>query len=202
MSSVSTRRRWRAGVVALVVAAVAAGVRPVLGVPLGAALWWAPLALAGRRERAHSAAVAGDVPLLAELFSIAARAGLTVPLAVGELAGHVGGAVGDELRRAAAAHADGERLVDALAAMADALGPPVRPLVAVLVAAVRDGDPIVPALDRVADALHDDARRRAEVRARRLSLQLLAPLVLCTLPAFALLTVVPLLTVSLHSLPR
>jgi hypothetical protein len=37
--------------------------------------------------------------------------------------------------------------------------------------------------------------------ARRVPVRLLAPLVTCVLPAFALLTVVPLLAASLESLP-
>jgi hypothetical protein len=43
-------------------------------------------------------------------------------------------------------------------------------------------------------------RRRAEEDARRLPVQLLFPLVLCVLPAFGLLAVVPLLLASLQSL--
>ena len=43
-------------------------------------------------------------------------------------------------------------------------------------------------------------RHELEVAARRLPVLLLFPLVLCVLPAFVLLTVVPLLASSLHDL--
>jgi tight adherence protein C len=43
-------------------------------------------------------------------------------------------------------------------------------------------------------------RRASEVAARRLPVQLLFPLVLCTLPAFGLLTVVPLLVSAFDTL--
>ena len=43
-------------------------------------------------------------------------------------------------------------------------------------------------------------RREAEERARRLPVQLLFPLVVCVLPAFGLLAVVPLLAGSLPAL--
>ena len=43
-------------------------------------------------------------------------------------------------------------------------------------------------------------RRRAEVAARKLPVKLLFPLVLCILPAFALLTVVPVIVSSLRAL--
>jgi tight adherence protein C len=45
-----------------------------------------------------------------------------------------------------------------------------------------------------------DRRRRAEEAARRVPVKLLFPLVLCVLPAFALLTVAPLLAGALGSL--
>ena len=45
-------------------------------------------------------------------------------------------------------------------------------------------------------------RRRAEEAARRLPVQLLFPLVLCVLPAFVLLAVVPLLLAAVPQLPR
>src|SRR3712207_6889914 len=48
-------------------------------------------------------------------------------------------------------------------------------------------------LDRLAFEVRADRRRRAEEAARRVPVKLLFPLVLCTLPAFALLTMAPLL---------
>jgi tight adherence protein C len=45
-----------------------------------------------------------------------------------------------------------------------------------------------------------ERRRRAEAAARRVPVKLLFPLVLCVLPAFGLLTVVPLLAGAATSL--
>ena len=58
-----------------------------------------------------------------------------------------------------------------------------------------------PALERTSLELRLDRRRAAEVEARRVPVRLLFPLVTCVLPAFALLTVVPLLAASLDALP-
>ena len=77
--------------------------------------------------------------------------------------------------------------------------PPARPLVDVLLASERYGVPLGDGLDRVAREARLERRRRAEERARRVPVLLLFPLVLCVLPAFGLLTVVPLLV---GSLPR
>ena len=46
----------------------------------------------------------------------------------------------------------------------------------------------------------DPTRRAAEIRARKLPVLLLFPLVLCTLPAFGLLTVAPLVAGTFDSL--
>src|SRR5205085_11545057 len=90
-------------------------------------------------------------------------------------------------------------------ALLDALGPlgdRAAALAHVLVDHLRYGVPLVPGLERLGLELRIDRRRRAEEEARRVPLRLLAPLITCVLPAFGLLTVVPLLVASLRSLPR
>ena len=71
------------------------------------------------------------------------------------------------------------------------LGPPVRPLVTTLTASLRSGAPPGPSLQRLADAQRQRQRRRAEERVRRLPVLLLAPLVGLVMPAFVVLTIVP-----------
>ncbi len=195
-----TRLRWRGTAVLVGLAAVPAS--PPAAVLLVVVAWWAPSRLARRRADRATAELVRDLPLAVELLAVAAHAGLTVAGALAAVAPHVDGALGRSLGHAAGAAGRGQRLAAALADLADDVGPPVRPLAAVLTAAARDGDPLAPALDRLAESLRRARQHRAEVAARRLSVQLLPPLVLCVLPAFALLTVVPLLLGSLHSLPR
>ena len=52
---------------------------------------------------------------------------------------------------------------------------------------------------RLAAEARLERRRAAEATARRVPVKLLFPLVLCTLPAFALLTVVPLQLLAYHA---
>ncbi len=59
-----------------------------------------------------------------------------------------------------------------------------------------------PVLERLSVEARMVRRRRAEEAARRLPVQLLFPLVLCVLPAFVLLAVVPLLLAAVPQLPR
>lgn len=67
--------------------------------------------------------------------------------------------------------------------------------------AERDGVSLTSTLTRVSADLELLGRRQAEQRARRLPVKLLFPLIGCVLPAFVLLTVVPLLAGSIGSLP-
>ena len=82
----------------------------------------------------------------------------------------------------------------------DALGEAYTPLIEVLRAGHQRGAPVLDALDRIAETARDRRRRNAEARARRLPVTMLFPLVMCTLPAFGLLAVVPLLVASLTDL--
>jgi pilus assembly protein TadC len=91
-------------------------------------------------------------------------------------------------------------LADALDGVVQTYGEVVRPVIQVLIAADRDGAPLGPGLERLASDLRTDRRRRADIAARRLPIALLFPLVLCTLPAFGLLTIAPLLVTTLQAL--
>ena len=60
--------------------------------------------------------------------------------------------------------------------------------------------PLVAGLDRLAADARDLRRRRAVEAARRVPVRLLLPLVACSLPAFALLTIVPIVVGALEAL--
>jgi len=77
--------------------------------------------------------------------------------------------------------------------------PPTRPLTEALRTSAQLGAPVAPALGRLAVDVRADLRRRAEARARSVPVWLCFPLVLCILPAFALLTVVPVVLDGLQS---
>jgi pilus assembly protein TadC len=126
-----------------------------------------------------------------DLFALACGAGLTVASALRLVATHTGGPVGDALRAAVREIDDGARLSDVLADLPSRVGEPVRPLSSALAMAARYGTPVVPGLERAAIEIRLAQRRALELRARRLPVQLLFPLVFCCLPAFALLTVAP-----------
>ena len=76
--------------------------------------------------------------------------------------------------------------------------PILRPLADALRTSARLGTPAAPSLGRLATEVRADVRRRAEARARTVPVRLCFPLVVCVLPAFGLLTVVPVVLAGLH----
>jgi Flp pilus assembly protein TadB len=149
-----------------------------------------------RRRRQSDAAL----PDLIELLVLSIGAGALPVVACREIAGlaHpvVRPALDDVVRRVE----QGERFADALAALIDHLGASAVPLVDALAAADRYGLALAPVLTRLADDARASRRRATDARARELPVRLAAPLVLCTLPSFVLLAVVPLLVSALSSL--
>jgi tight adherence protein C len=185
---------------AMIAAAAALAVAPPL--VLVVALWWraGPLLNKRRATRYRSAAIADALPDVAELLQLTTDAGLTIPLAVPLVARRVDGPVGAALLEVAAAAERGVRWADAVAALPERLGPVASPLASALTDHERYGTALAPALARATLELRLERRRRAERIARRVPVRLLFPLVLCVLPAFALLTIVPLLAGALRGL--
>ena len=174
---------------------------PILGLAVLAAVHVWPR-WAERREQARRRwAVVDAIPEAADLLALSVAGGLTVPAAVATVARWAPEPVGAAFTGAAEEIALGRSTADALEDVAEALGAPARPLVDALLASERYGAPLGDSLDRVAREARLERRRRGEERARRVPVLLLFPLVLCVLPAFGFLTVVPLLVGSLPDLP-
>lgn len=68
-----------------------------------------------------------------------------------------------------------------------------RSLARAFAASERQGAPLAPSLRRLGRDLSEQRRRRAEAAARKAPIRVLFPLVICILPAFVLLAVVPML---------
>lgn len=186
------------GLVAGILAAAA------LHVVAGLALWGLalarPLLEARRCAREQTSAVVDQLPDVVDLLRLTTLAGLPVSAAILAIGARPGGVLGNGLQRATQKVMRGATTSDALDALVEVCGPPVRPLVDALIDHVRYGTPLGPALDRVGIESRMRRRQQAEEAARRLPVTLLFPLVLTTLPACVLLTVVPLGVASLSAL--
>ncbi|MGQ0832509.1 MAG: type II secretion system F family protein [Microthrixaceae bacterium] len=194
--------RLRPRNIVLMLAATLLLVAPPISVALMCAAAIAPL-VDQRRIRARGTRALEDaLPDAVDLLLLCTSAGRTLPLAHPLVAERVAPALADALGRAVRDAALGRPRADALLDALGPLGDRPRRLGRLLADHLRYGVALAPALERFGAELRVERRRRAERDARRVPVRLLAPLIACVLPAFALLTVVPLLAASLHALPR
>ena len=173
---------------------------PPLAPPVSLMAWATPAVAARRAERRRLAEITADLPDVVDLLVLAVGGGLTVHHAVARVADRGSGPLARELQQVLHDVALGRRMADALDDLPVRAGESVRPLVAALVASERYGAPLVRGLERLADEVRRDRRRRAEEAARKVPVKLLFPLVTCTLPAFGLLTVAPLVASAVRGL--
>lgn len=174
-------------------------IHPVVAVGVVVVIWSVPVARSRREARSYREQVRDQLPDVVDMLRLAVGAGLTVRLAIDAVASRCDGVIGERLREVQRRVLLGQRLHEALDSLGD-LGEPVIPLTRALIASDSDGSPLVPSLEQVAAETRLLRRRAAEEDARRLPVKLLFPLVACILPAFILLTVVPLLGGAIRSL--
>jgi tight adherence protein C len=152
-----------------------------------------------RRDRAHDAGIARELPIVIDLLGVAIAAGCTPYLAV-RVAADWGppraAACCREVMRSCALGMGFDQSLDGVASSV----PLLRPLADALLASDRLGAPVGPQLTRLAEEERAALHRRAEAHARRVPVKLLFPLVFLVLPAFVLLTVVPGLAAGLRRL--
>lgn len=176
-------------------------VLPPLSFGLGAGAWLRARLARLRVRRALERAVADGLPEAVDLLLLCCGAGIALPLAHPLVARHLPAPLGPALLTADAATEAGLPRADSLQGELGQLGDRATALAHVLTDHLRYGVALAPSLERLGLELRLDRRRRAEQDARRVPIRLLGPLVTCVLPAFGLLTVVPLLVASLRSLP-
>jgi tight adherence protein C len=147
-----------------------------------------------RRVDAH-------VPQLLDLLAAGSSAGLSAELALRRAAEALPGPLGDELRTVFA-HADlGDRWRAGLAGLATSSGSAdLRRTVAVLERTENLGSSLVDATRDLAATVRHARRTATLERARTAPVKMLFPLVFLILPAFLLLTVVPVLLTTVRSI--
>lgn len=151
--------------------------------------------------RRHSDAVWTEgVDVLVTLVGLGLEGGASVRRAVADALPWVGGDVGRVLRALLDRVDRGASLADELESMAAAARPQLAGFARVVAATERYGAPAVSELEALAVERRFDERQRLERVARRVPVQLLVPLVCGVLPAFVLLSVVPMLAGALGNL--
>mgnify|MGYP003338599682 CR=1 FL=1 len=94
----------------------------------------------------------------------------------------------------------GHRLAEALPELVTAFGPIAVPFTEAIIAAELDGLPLAPVVERVSADVRAERVRLHDIAVRRLPVRLTLPLVAFTLPAFALLTVAPMVLTAVQGL--
>lgn len=157
--------------------------------------------LSRRARHRRRVAVDAQVPELLDLLAAGSSAGLSAELALRRASDVLPGALGDELR-AVFADADlGGRWRSGLAELATtSRSTDLRRTVVVLERTETLGSSLVDATRELAQAVRRARRADTLERARTAPVKMLFPLVFLILPAFLLLTVVPVLLTTVRSI--
>lgn len=133
-----------------------------------------------------------SIPEMVDLLAIAASAGLNPYRALDAVVDAIDGPLGDALALAMADVRTGMPVGEAIQRVATKVGiDDLRVLSRAIASAERQGTPLAPTLRRLSETQGEKRRRAAEGEARKAPVRILFPLVTCVLPAFVLLTVVP-----------
>lgn len=160
-----------------------------------------PPLVATMRSQAERRRERNAMPETLEVLAMAITAGMTIDHSVNFVV-----QCGPDPARAAFAAvarqlAAGNSRRTALSSLAEQMEGLYSPMVEVLLAAERDGAPVALVLDRLAAEATRGYRNAAEERARRTPVLLLAPLMVCSLPAVLIGSVVPFVILTLGQTP-
>lgn len=197
MSAARRINRWLcvAGV------AIAAVLLPtVLGLGAGICAVIARHLSRARRRARTVRRIAHDFPDALDLLVLSIRAGYLPAQAIVEITPFLPYSLRPSFTAVRETMDRGDRFADALRVLRAELGSIAQPLVDSLAAADRYGLPLAPVLERLSFEARQQRRREADATARELPVRLAIPLVVCTLPSFVLLAIVPLLLGALSSL--
>lgn len=183
--------------IALAVPMPGAGLVPLLAF-VGARV---PLFVAARAARRRRAAIDREVPQLLDLVAAGSSAGLAAPLALRRATDGLQGPLRTELQRTLGAVDLGGRWRDELHGLSGRLRlPDLTRTVTLLTRTEVLGSSLTDASVSLAAAVRAARRAAVTQRARTAPVKMLFPLVFLVLPAFLLLTVVPVLLTTLRSI--
>jgi pilus assembly protein TadC len=188
-------------VLVLAVALLVPGSLVLLGLPIAIVAFRLPELVLARAARRRRSAASREVPLFLDLLAVSTSAGLPPPLAVRIAAEPLRGPLGDELRGAVGRVDLGRRWRDEIDASAGRLRlHDLGRAMGLLLRTQRLGTSLADEMSRLAADVREGARVRAVERARTAPVKMLFPLVFLILPAFLLLTVVPVLLTTVRSI--
>jgi tight adherence protein C len=201
-----------AGLVVAASACVALGMRslvrdrphlpgPALGKKEARAGRGRPRSRRPRAARARLRALDAEIPQLLDLLAAGSSAGLSAPLALRRATDGLAGPLAEEVRRAVRSVDLGARWHEELTALADRIDlPDLHRTVAALTRTETLGASLARSTAELASSVRQARRAATAERARTAPVKMLFPLVFLVLPAFLLLTVVPVLLTTVRSI--
>ena len=181
--------------------AVSALVSPVVGAVAALIAWRIPDLALARLARRALAAADREIPVLLDLLAVATSAGLPPQLAFRRAVEAATGPLAEELRSVLDASDLGGRWRDELIVVGDRLAlPDLRRLLGALARTDSLGSSLAEEVGHLASDVREVRRAAAAQRARTAPVKMLFPLVFLVLPAFLLLTVVPVLLTTVRSI--
>lgn len=153
-----------------------------------------------RLNRSDSGPAPSALPEALDLCAVALGAGGTIRDAVEVVATDGPAELGAKCRAVIQRCDRGATLAASLGWLHQELGPGFHPFTGALLMAHTQGGSVVPLLARLGHDANTARRRRGEIRARRLPVSLLVPLVVCSLPAVIIGVVIPMAVVSLRQI--
>lgn len=160
-----------------------------------------PQTYLGSRSKRRKEEMAAALPDVVDLLAVCSHAGLNISLSLRRVVERVSGPLGKEIQRVIEEIDLGVPRARALENLAVRCGlPELEALVRVLLNSERFGTQIASSLETFSADVRGRLKRTAEEQARKAPVKILFPLVFLILPAFILLTVVPLLVSAFQSL--
>lgn len=174
---------------------------PVLAIPAATIAWRIPDIVLARLARRTVAAADREIPVLLDLLAVATSAGLPPQLAFRRAIDAATGPLAEELRSVINASDLGGRWRDELNRVGERLDlPDLRRLLGSLARTDAVGSSLSEEVGHLASDVREVRRAAAAQRARTAPVKMLFPLVFLVLPAFLLLTVVPVLLTTVRSI--
>ena len=153
-----------------------------------------------RQRRRHATLLDRRLPDAIDVIAASLRAGYSPIETLSITARHVDPILRPAFEAAVREMSDGGRFTGSLIVLERRLGSRVRPLVEALDAGHRLGVPLEDVVDRLSSDARAARQRLLDRSARELTVELSLPLVVCVLPSFLVLVIVPTLVGTLTRL--
>lgn len=182
--------------------ALATGASAIFLSPVGLLIGYRlPRTLLSSQVKRRRDEMVAALPDVVDLLAVCTHAGLNLSLSLRRVASRAPGPMGREIQRAVEEIELGIPRSQALQSLAARNGlPELDALVRVLSNSERFGSQIATSLESFSAEVRGSRKRAAEEHARKAPVKILFPLVFLILPAFVLLSVVPLLLSAFESL--